>query len=458
MKRNGNPGRGEQSSGRTHGTGCRTLAFLLAFTLLFSAFLSFARAEADSDEAILESGLKVNDRMRFVSAGDNTENWEQANNIKAIRMADSLPDGFVPSEKNTVSIADSRYPVYIFFDNEDDAGIIYFYTEAGRIVMNPDSGLMFAQYPMLTDISGVADWDASRVKSMYAMFSDAKSLPDALALRNWDTSSVTDMRFMFSGASAMTAIDVSGWNTGNVVSMANMFQVGESWQGNGQLRVINGLGNLDVSNVMDMTCMFYGAGQMKQYDVADWDVSKVTSMNHMFGDNFSLVALDLSRWDVSSLQTVYCMFDDNHSLKTIGDVSHWNTANLIDAGAWLNDAITFIGDINGVLDLSGWDTSNLKSAGEMLLGTKVRVVDISGWTFDSMTNDPWEGAGTGIYYEYGNASASLRGFGQMFGTMWKLAAVYISEKGLDSFNRAVENGVNVQDMWLDSKCTGFTIK
>ena len=458
MNRTGNPGRRDQASERTHGSGYRTLAFFLAFTLLFSVSLPFARGETGPDEAMLENGSRINNRMRYLSAGNDTENWTRTSNVKAVRMADSLPDGFVPSEKNTVSTADSRYPVYIFFDNEEDAGIIYFYTEADRIVMNPDSSMMFIQFPKLMDISGVADWDASRVTSMYSMFTDAKSLPDALALRNWDTSSVTDMRFMFAGASAMTAIDISGWDTGSVTSMSNMFQVGDNWKGNGQLREIRGLGGLDVSNVTDMTCMFYGAGKMRQYDIGGWNVSKVTSTNHMFADNVSLVALDLSRWDVSSLQTVYCMFDDCHSLKTIGDVSHWNTTSLIDAGSWLNDSITFVGDVNGVLDLSGWDTSNLKSAGEMLLGTKIRVVDISGWTFDSITNDPWEGAGRGIYYEYGNGSASLCGFGQMFSTMWRLAVVYLSEDSLDSFNRAVERGVNIQDMWLDSKCTGFTVK
>ena len=153
------------------------------------------------------------------------------------------------------------------------------------------------------------------------------------------------------------------------------------------------------------------------------------------------------------------MFDDAQSLRTIGDVSHWNTANLIDAGGWLNYAESFVGNNSGCLDLSGWNTSNLKTVGEMFLRTKIRTIDLSGWTFDSIINTKWEGAGQGIYYEYGNGSGKeVQGFGQMFKKTPNLLTVYVSESGLESFNAAVEREVNIEEMWEDSKCSGFTVK
>ena len=438
-------------------SGCK-MPRMIFILILFGAFLLFPYAGADPIESMMEDGYTVNLKMRYLSAGDNQENWMQTSNVKAVLMADSLPDGFVPSYENTVSTDNSRYPIYIFFENKNDENILYFYTENDKIIMNPDSSLLFYNYPLLTDISGITDWDSSHVESMYALFAGDKSLPDALALRNWDTSNVVDMDCMFSGATSLMCIDVSDWNTGKVTTMAAMFEVGDDYMGNGQLWEILGLEKLDVSNVTDMTCMFYGAGKMTQYDIADWDVSNVISMNHMFCDNFSLRSLDLSRWDVSNVRTMYCMFDDNQSLKTIGDVSHWNTANLIDAGGWLNYSISFTGDESGTLDLSGWDTSKLKAVGEMFLNTKIQTIDLSGWTFASVTNDRWEGAGEGIYYEYGNASDTLNGFGQMFMKTPDLVAVYVSESGMESYNAAVKNGVNTLDMWSESKCTGFTVK
>ena len=484
---------------------------LLLVLIIFTVMITPASVIADTG-SMLESGMLVNAKMKSLAAGADIQYWTETSDIKAIRRAESLPDSFVPVEANTISIPDSGNPVYIFFDNEDDAGILYFYTEGNKILLNPDSSVLLSGNTALSDISGLADWDASGVLSLYGafrhntslsdisplsqwntgslvnagymfaddpalinitalanwdtsgvtdmsgLFSGAKSLKDALALRNWDTSNVTDMKYMFSCCSSVMFIDVSNWNTGKVTSMAGMFQVGDNWKGDGQLVEIIGLGNLDVSNVTDMTSMFYGAGQMMTYDIASWNVSKVESMNHMFCDNFKLRSLDLSGWDVSNLKTIYNMFNDNQNLRTIGDLSHWNTANLIDAGAWLNNAISFVGDNYGFMDLSGWNTRNLKSVGEMFCGTKIQTIDLSGWTFDSITNDVWEGVGDGIYYTFGNFSESTRGFGSMFGQTYRLNSVYISQTGWDSFNTAVERGVNTLDMWAHSTAAGFTVK
>ena len=464
--------------------GAKKNGFFFVLTLLLVIFLSnfFHFASAD---AMLDIGPTVNSKMRTLATGKSVDSWTKVNEIKAIRMATYLPEDFIPSQENTVSVANSSQPIYIFFDNHDNAGIIYFYTKSNKVIMNPDSSLMFANNTALSDISGLINWDSSKVvniyglfggaeslsdisalanwntsnvANMYGLFTHAKSLSDALALRNWNTSNVTDMSHMFSNASSLMFIDVSNWDTSKVTTMACMFQVGNNHEGNGQLLEINGLGNLDVSNVTDMTCMFYGAGQMTYYDVSRWNVSKVESMNHMFCDNFNLKSLDLSNWDVSSVKTMYCMFDDCSHLKTIGDVSHWNTVSLIDAGGWLNWATSFVGNNEGVLDLSGWDTSNLKAVGEMFLKTRLNTIDLSGWTFDSITNDKWDGAGRGIYYEYGNGYDPVRGFRQMFSGAKNLSVVYVSQSSLDSFNKAVENGVYIEDMWTGSMADSFTVK
>ena len=63
--------------------------------------------------------------------------------IKALRTANSLPADFTPTTNNTVSVSGSEKPVYIFFDNTNNAGIMYFYTEAKDIYMNADSSYAF---------------------------------------------------------------------------------------------------------------------------------------------------------------------------------------------------------------------------------------------------------------------------------------------------------------------------
>lgn len=598
--------------------------------------------EPTPPDSMLDIGANVGIKIKNLSEGiTNATRSMQTTKIKAIKTATELPTDFVPSEANTVSVPDSKHPIYIFFDNTNDAGIMYFYTDGDRIVMNPDSSQIFRNHTNLTDISGLLDWDASRVTTlsvafygdsslttlhglenwdvsrvtnfyslfrvdtslsdlsalsdwntgsvinlsqafalgttshllslhglenwntgnvenmegtfatnpslidiaalsgwdtgkvtnmgglfyratslvnisdilswdtsnvqnmnrmfhqcsslfsigsnswdtssvtdMSSMFLDADSLTDVSGITKWDTANVRDMSWMFAGARSLETIDVSrwntrnvrnmvemfkydsslrtlnitGWDTSNVIDMTGMFNVGDSYIGNGQLQEIIGLENLDVSNVTNMTGMFYGAGQMTHYDIANWNVSKVESFNHMFTDNFKLESLDLSRWDVSSVKTMHNMFDDDRALTTIGDVSHWNTASLIDVGGWLNGATSFVGN-NGTLDLSGWNTTNLKAAEEMFRAVKLRIIDLSGWTFDSITNDGWEGAGSGgIYYSYGT------GLDVMFKDTAQLNAVYVSQSGLDSFNTAVNNGIDTTNMWSGSGVSGFTVK
>ena len=409
-----------------------------------------------AQEAVLDVGEFVNGKIKSVASGEHKLAGDQTNDIKTVRMANALPASFEANNTNTISSVDSKYPIYIFYDNTNNDGILYVYTKGDRIAMNPESSRLFMGNLSLIDVSTIKDWDASSVVKMNSMFTECESLT-SVDLSDWDVSSVLEMSGMFSVAKSLESLNVTGWNTSNVTTMHRMFGVGDDYTGNGQLREIIGIENWDVSNVTNMTTMFYGAGQMTHYDIANWDVSKVESFNHMFTDNFKLESLDLSKWNVSSVKTMYNMFDDDRALTTIGDVSHWNTASLIDVGGWLNGATSFVGD-NGTLDLSGWNTSNLKTAGEMFRATKLETIDLSGWSFNSITNDTWEGTGTGIYYTTGNQEANYKALGGMFLNVPTLTNVYVSQSGLNSFNTAVNNGVNTTNMWSGSGASGFTVK
>ena len=54
------------------------------------------------------------------------------------------------------------------------------------------------------------------------MFYYCKSLTK-LNITNWDTSNVLNMYSMFFGCGGLTQLDLSGWNTSSVTNMENMF-------------------------------------------------------------------------------------------------------------------------------------------------------------------------------------------------------------------------------------------
>lgn len=321
---------------------------------------------------MLDTGRVVGAKMKSLAAGVSKAYNDKTSDIKAIRMADELPVGFVPSEANTVSTVTSKHPIYIFFDNTDDAGIIYFYTGGFQVVMNPDSSHMFRSNLALSDISGVSDWDSSCVVSMQAMFVDATfSLNNVDALADWDTSAVEDMRSLFSTNSATfddgypsNLSDISGllkWDTSSVVTIQALFQ------NNTSLTSLHGLEFWNVSKMENMRLAF-AAGSNHDLNLLDisaltnWDTSSVTNMRAVFQNNKLLSDLSpLANWDTSQVKDMTSMFVNNLMLSDASPLANWKTSKV-------EDMTSMFANCKMLLDLSplsNWDISKVESMASM---------------------------------------------------------------------------------------------
>ncbi|EPN5950432.1 immunoglobulin-like domain-containing protein [Enterococcus hirae] len=83
---------------------------------------------------------------------------------------------------------------------------------------------------------------------------------------------------------------------------------------------IEGLSQLDTSNVTDMANMFRGMSSVTSLDVSGFDTSNVTTMENMFYNISSVTSLDLSVFDTSNVTTMQDMFKDTPLAKlTLGD-------------------------------------------------------------------------------------------------------------------------------------------
>ena len=214
--------------------------------------------------ARLDTGQTVNAKLKSLAAGTAKTYTDIDESIKSINvhLETPAPTGFIPSEANTISSSESKNPIYIIFDNTNDAGIMHFYTEGNQIFLPSDSSYMFRAFYALSDLSDLSDWDTSSVTNMSRMFSIAgrSATTFALDLSSWNTSKVEDMSYMFyyAGYSATTfTLNLSGWNTSNVTNMYSMFySAGYSattWS-------IGGLSDWNTSNVTNMGDMFRYAG------------------------------------------------------------------------------------------------------------------------------------------------------------------------------------------------------
>ena len=80
----------------------------------------------------------------------------------------------------------------------------------------------------------------------------------------------------------------------------------------------------NVSNVMDMTCMFYGCELFNQ-PLNDWDVSSVIIMDRMFCGCKSFNQ-PLDKWNVSNVTNIRWMFDNCNSFNQ--DISNWKVSKV----------------------------------------------------------------------------------------------------------------------------------
>ena len=103
-----------------------------------------------------------------------------------------------------------------------------------------------------------------------------------------------------------------------------------------QLTTINGLTNLNTSEVTDMQQMFDGCTRLKSLDLSGFNTAKVTNMSRMFRMCSTLTTLDLSTFSTAGLASnencMIQMFQDCSNLKTILVDEGWVTPDILYCG------------------------------------------------------------------------------------------------------------------------------
>ena len=119
-----------------------------------------------------------------------------------------------------------------------------------------------------------------------------------------DTSKITDMCELFEYIEHN--FNVSKWDTSNVKNMSYMFYRCYKFTG-------KGIGNWNVSKVIDMSCAFTGCKNFNR-DLSNWDVSNVTDMTHMFSCCNNFEGKGLENWNVTNVTNMRRMFDGCNKL------------------------------------------------------------------------------------------------------------------------------------------------
>lgn len=151
-------------------------------------------------------------------------------------------------------------------------------------------------------------------------FSGCTNLTSIEGIENLNTSNVKYMNEMFGQCSNLETLDLSHFNTENVGNMSNMFN------GCTKLHDLN-ISSFNTENVTNMYGMFYGCSSLDSLDLSHFNTRYVRKdgMNYMFNGCSSLSSLDVSNFttDKPSMQ-LDGLFKGCSSLQTL-DLSSFST-------------------------------------------------------------------------------------------------------------------------------------
>ncbi|EPB3005688.1 immunoglobulin-like domain-containing protein, partial [Enterococcus hirae] len=243
-------------------------------------------------------------------------------------------------------------------------------------------------------------------------------------LSQLDTSNVRKMASMFDGMSSVTSLDVSGFDTSNVTTMGNMFYNMKS------LTSLD-LSSFDTSNVTTMSNMFYGMSNITSLDVSGFDTSNVTAMGSMFNGMGSVTSLDVSGFDTSNVTAMGSMFNGMGSVTSL-DVSGFDTSKVTDMTSMFKGMSSVTS-----LDVSGFDTSNVTTMQDMFkdtplakltLGDHFKAVGDTGLSAPKALNDGDQLTGNWIREDGQSKGYSPADFMTNYGTGDLTAGTYVAEQ------------------------------
>lgn len=201
-------------------------------------------------------------------------------------------------------------------------------------VIASDVAYIFSGYTECASIEGLDTMDMSMIDDMSYMFADCSALTE-LDVSGFDTSSVSSMENMFAGCSGLTDLDVSGFDTIRVTNMKEMFS--------GCSSLVSLTQELEVANVQDMSGMFAGCSGLSTIDVSGFETASATNMASMFDGCSSVAQLDVKGFVTENVKSMGRMFAGCSALESL-DLSNFNLKSL--------DGTTYFSDASGVKDIN----------------------------------------------------------------------------------------------------------
>ncbi len=129
------------------------------------------------------------------------------------------------------------------------------------------------------------------------------------------------------------------------------------FSGMGKLSSIDGIGNLNTSQVTVMSEMFYGCTQLGNLDLTNFNTSNVTDMSSVFRNCSALTCLDLTGWNTKKVTDMSNMFRECSVLEAIYVDSNWSTQAVTSSNNMFSNCTQLVGGYGTPYDAGHVDMS-----------------------------------------------------------------------------------------------------
>ena len=208
-------------------------------------------------------------------------------------------------------------PDYLSAKKNDDW---YEWDGAGTLTLKgqlPDTYYDYdeGEYYRLTELAGIDPYDVNKViirkntrtgTNASEMFSGMENMTEIEGLKDLDTSQATNMNDMFADLGGLTSLDLTGFDTSNVLSMSFMFR--------GSNITVLDLRSFDTSRVRKMDGMFRGCSSLKTIYVSDkWTIAGIAESANTFTGCTSIMGGAGTTYDKEHTDFRYARIDQGKS-------------------------------------------------------------------------------------------------------------------------------------------------
>jgi len=172
----------------------------------------------------------------------------------------------------------------------------------------------------LYDLYIGAEGGINAKNAAYYLFSNYANLKEIRFNGCFHTEETTDMSFMFNQCDKLETLNLSDFDTGNVINLTAFLQ------GCISLTDVD-LSSFNTANVTGMVSMFNNCCSLEKLDVSGFDTSKVERMSYMFAYCNKLKQLDITGFDTSAVTEMTCMFSSCDGLENL-DLSSFDFSNV----------------------------------------------------------------------------------------------------------------------------------